>query len=456
MERNSFVHYAAYNLSAINPRMKNEIKIFLSYRFLLFLFSLISVFTSSALAQKRNIRFATSADAKVDSSRRRIPGKYCNQWSAYYPDTLHPEMNPVRYVRINVHVIQDGKGQNNFSEEEGRKFIKDMIATGNDCLEHNQKMNLPHGNSTPVLSAPWRWVLTGNPKIKNDDGIYFHRDDTLFCMNKKAQGGNSVYDARQYAKYGVQKDSVINIFLIEHCPDSIKSSTYKASNDGVGLGNWAKLAGCYHLWKVPIVYNSDTFRFNSWDAAGLLNHELGHCLGLQHTWNMDDGCDDTPKNPGCWNFGEPNGCTDVSNNVMDYNAYKNSFSPCQINKVLMNFYADRGGTRKYLIPQWCGFDSTKTIIIHSGESTEWNGSMDVYGNLIVENNATLTVHCMLSIPSGGKIILYPKSTLLLDGCVVTSRCNNPFDGIEIMTSKKSKPAIHLMNGAVVQNVIHAW
>jgi hypothetical protein len=422
------------------------------------LFILILLLVNTLQAQRSNVRFATATDAAIDSAKRRTPSKLCNQTSSYIPDTLHPELTPMRDIRINVHIMQDANGENNFSGPEGKNWVKGMIASGNQRLAQNQKMFLPHGNNTPVLHVPFRFVLAGDPKNPDDDGIYFHQDDSLFCMNKKARGKqvNSVYDMRQYQVYGIQKDTVINIFLIEHCPDSVKSPTYKASNDGIGTGSWAKLAGCYYLWKhPPVSQNGDTFKFNPWDASALLNHELGHCLGLNHTWNQDDGCDDTPKNPGCWNFNEPAGCQDVSNNVMDYNNYKNALTPCQIGKVCQNFYTDRG-TRKYLIPQWCDYDPSKSLTIHSGENIEWNGSVDVFGDLIVENNATLTVHCTLSIPPGGKIILNPKSTLILDGCVVTSRCSNSFEGIEVMTRKKAKPIILLKNGEVIQNVVHPF
>ena len=438
----------------MNPACKKSISFL---KILLLLFLSISLLIPNARAQRIKIRFATSSDAVIDSATRRIPSKSCNLWSSYLPDSVHPEFTPMRYVRINIHVMQDANGGNNFQEGQGKKWIKEMVANANQRLEQNQKMFLPHGNTTPVLPVPFRWVLAGDPKNPNDDGIYFHRDDSLFCMNKKARGKqlNSIYDLRQYTVYGTQKDSVINIFLIEHCPDSAKSPTYKASNDGIGAGNWAKLVGGYRLWqRFRIGEKGDTLRFSTWDAAGLLNHELGHCLGLAHTWNQDDGCDDTPENPGCWNFNEPSGCQDVSNNVMDYNAYKNAFTPCQISKMDQHFYDDRS-SRKYLVPQWCDYDSSKAITIHSGETIEWNGSRDVYGDLIVENKATLTVHCTLSIPPGGKIILYPKATLILDGSIVTSRCSDPFEGIEMMVKKKSKPVIHLKNGALIENVKHA-
>ncbi|MCY7411155.1 MAG: hypothetical protein LH473_12855 [Chitinophagales bacterium] len=415
-------------------------------------------FISPSYAQVYEKRFATNADAVKDTALKIKKSTSCNRPSSYLPDSLHPEFTPLRYVRISIHVMQDGKGANNFAGEEGKKYIHQMVDAANAVMEKNSKMFLPAGNNTAVLRVPFKYVLTGDPKNPDDDGIYFHRDDSLFCMNKKATGKqlNNVYDRRPYEQYGFRKDTVINIFLLEHCPDSIKSKTYKASNDGIGNGAWAKLVGCYHLWKFPVVYEDGTsYPLESWAAAGLFNHELGHCLGIQHTWNQDDGCDDTPNNPGCWNFGSPGGCTEVSNNVMDYNAYKNAYSPCQISKMCLQSYNDKQA-RKFLVNDWCTFDESKSMIIQSGETIEWFGSMDVFGNLIVANNATLIAHCTVSIPPGGKIILMPKATLILDGCTITSRCAQPFEVIEINTRKKTSPVIILKNAPKITNVVNAF
>jgi hypothetical protein len=171
----------------------------------------LMVSSSVVYSQNSNKRFATKDDVTRDSSVRRTISKSCQQYLSYMPDTLHPEFTPVRMVRINIHVMQDGKGQNNFSEEEGTRFIRQLITNANNRLGGNKKMNLPKDNTTPVLPIPYRYVLTGDPKVPGDDGIYFHRDDTLYSMNKKSKRKDNVYDRRQYEKYGVQKDSVINI-----------------------------------------------------------------------------------------------------------------------------------------------------------------------------------------------------------------------------------------------------
>src|SRR6185503_3366364 len=97
------------------------LKLLLSF----FIFS--SLLIPHALAQRARVRFAASSDAVIDSAPRRIASKACNMWSSYIPDTVHPEFTPMRYVRINVHVMQDANGKNNFQEAEGRKWVKEMI-----------------------------------------------------------------------------------------------------------------------------------------------------------------------------------------------------------------------------------------------------------------------------------------------------------------------------------------
>src|ERR1051325_9594187 len=98
-----------------------------------FLFSVTFIFflQNDSIAQKTKTRFATAADAVIDSAKRRIASKSCNQISSYIPDTLHPEYSPMRYVRVNIHVIQDANGQNNFSGAAGRQWVKDIVATAN-------------------------------------------------------------------------------------------------------------------------------------------------------------------------------------------------------------------------------------------------------------------------------------------------------------------------------------
>ena len=79
--------------------------------------------------------------------------------------------------------------------------------------------------------------------------------------------------------------------------------------------------------------------------ASAVNHELCHLLGLNHphqyssfNWGV---CPDAPMNANCWNLNEPatpdcSASTQVSNNLMDYNAAQSSLAPCQVGIIQNN------------------------------------------------------------------------------------------------------------------------
>jgi len=166
-------------------------------------------------------------------------------------------------------------------------------------------------------------------------GIYFWKDDLgwdLACLSCYGNKGNYLYD-----KYVVNNSDVMNKYNSLH--------VFMGENDrghgrasGFGDKRWIIMSGCYSYY----------MEGNHWLPKNLLAHELGHSLGLSHTWCGDDGCSDTPENPNCWNNGDSTGdvcggkyprdyiCAVASNNMMDYNANQSALTLCQIN--MMHYY----------------------------------------------------------------------------------------------------------------------
>jgi len=399
----------------------------------------IPIFSLLSCSPKIHVRQATLEDVSIitPSNDRDLNTlkRDCYDPQAYVE---HPELMRMKYIRVNFHFMNSTNGAYNMPESDVVQYVKDWLYAANDNLGKNMKMFLPRGNTTPVLPIPYRYVLTPDPSKPGDQGIYYHIDDEL-CYAVKTGRERNISDKRVINKYAVRDDSILNIFIQTHQLDSIKSKTYKPDISGISLGSSVKIFGQW--FNKPSV----------WDCRGIANHEIGHSLGLSHTWSGLDGCDDTPPNPNCWNFTEAPPCDSMtSNNMMDYNAYEAAVTPCQIGKILMNMGREGSIQRNILEPRWCHLDSTATITIT--DSVRWRGAADLEGNVIIESGGKLEIGCRISLPehatitikSGGSLILLPTGQL-------HNSCGKQWDGIVLEKLKKESGKIIVMKGGRIED-----
>ncbi len=374
----------------------------------------------------------------------------CSKDEAYIPDTSRLELTPKRILRVNFHIMQRADGTGNFTEKEAEKYIEDMMwVTNKTLLDGNTQMNLPIGNKTPVLPLRYEYQLSPDPSIPGDKGIYFHQDDELYYMIYKGRN-NNLFDRRPFEKYGVQKDKVLNIFLMGHHKDSLVSPTYRSGDSGVAFGNFVKLVGLKVAHSTNIGTEEKPRYRSAWSLQGLLHHEIGHCLGLPHTWGRDQ-CDDTPLHPNCWNYGTGECKENVSNNVMDYNMFRNAWTPCQLGIVHRNLTMQNQRQRKMLVKNWCDLDEEKNVLISSDEI--WQREVDLFGHLIIEANATLTLTCRVSLPRDAKILIQPGGTLILERtAILNNDCGDMWDGIIIQEKGGIKGKVKYYGKPRIENV----
>ncbi len=362
----------------------------------------------------------------------------CRDKLNYAPDTNHLEHTPIKYVRLNFHIMNSSDSSRNFGEEEGVKFVRELLKYAHKSLENNEKMFLPPGNDTPVLPTRYRYVLTPRPDDPHDDGIYFHYDDELYFYVVRGKHRNN-FRREVVRKYGVQLDTVLNVFLMPHHPDSVASPTYGAYGAGIALGNAVKITGCYEIGTPP------------WGIRGTFNHEIGHIFGLRHTWSGDDGCADTPNHPGCWSRTPDPPCDSLaSNNLMDHNAWQNAWTPCQIATIHYNMARERTRVRKLLLPRWCELHDDQHIVVR--DSVHWKSMKDLEGHLTVAEGGVLRISCRVSLPRGARITVQPGGKLILDNCRLHNACGDTWQGIFVQKRGKREGQVVVVGNPRLENL----
>ena len=414
-----------------------------------FVFLLFSIFNSCTPTVQKwfcttdDIMFLKDKDDNSNSYGSKSGGgrKCCREKLNYIPDTAHLDHTPMRYIRVNFHLMNSEDSTQFFDEERGRKYVKSLLWEAEKRIENNQKMNLPPGNETPVIPLRYRYILTPRPNVPGDDGIYCHYTDEYYGYVNKGKNRNN--HRRDVVKHcGVQLDTVLNAFLLPIHRDSLKSKTYQGKDAGIALGNAIKVGGHYLGG-----------RMDPWIAQKYFNHEVGHIFGLNHTWRYNDGCEDTPLNPNCWNNKAGEECDSLySNNFMDYNAYQNAWSPCQIGKIHYTMSNPRNRKRKMLEPTWCIFREDAHIYIR--DSIHWQSMKDLEGHVTVESNGVLKISCRVSFPKGAKITVKSAGKLILDNCTLHNACGDNWEGIEIHQLNNVKGEVVFLGEPVINDANH--
>ncbi len=389
-----------------------------SYRlkFLLIIFTLVIVSLNFNCSSSKQSVVVTQLD---DFYSDELDAENSCSDPLLYSPCLIGKYSDAKLIRINFHFMNSEDKSNNYAPKEGTEVVRQLVKNANLRLSSNEKMNLPIGNDTPVCPPSYQYVLQQD---HGENGIFYHYNDELCFFANKGKHRNN-YDYEVIKKYSVGLDSVVNIFMMPHIPQKMRDKNYSVTSTGVALGTALKMAGLYETNKKP------------WEVATLLNHEIGHILGLRHSWNTDDYCTDTPRHSNCWSSRVKGKCAVASNNAMDYNNSQMAWTPCQLGVIHKSFNQLESKQRNLLIPNWC--DKNNTPIIIEGHVV-WNQALDINQDIIILTGASLTVACRLHMAANTSITVEPDGQLILNNAQVHNDCGQQWNGIQLLSKGKKK------------------
>ena len=403
----------------------------MAVKFYIFIF----LFAVSACSYTVTTRLAESGDWIIleDSGEK----TNCLSSANFEIDSTHLDFWPIKYVRLGLHVIDRTSRPFSFDSINGPKQLRTLIRMSNEILESRQYLLLPKGNNYPPLTTRMRYVIAPDADISKD-GIYFHYDEEIpyhYHNGKFQNRGNS----EAFNKYKYRNDSILNVFFISHDPDSVASKTYGTGNAGVAFGSrYLKMVGHWHDFQKP------------WEVRKTLLHEISHIYRLNHSWIKNDGCDDTPQHNNCWNYNSPVGCTEVSNNIMDYSARSIAFTPCQVGRMQAAMAREKSKQRAYLQPNWCEGNGTHAEL---QDSFVLRHETDLEGDLTLLPGSYLEVRCRLSIPEGHRITVMPGATLALAGGKLHNSCGLGWEGLFVERRGNKYGNLLLLGGGTIEDAL---
>lgn len=360
--------------------------------------------------------------------------------------------DPIKRLRVKLHVMQlSSFDPQNFQDIPAhREYLIRVINRANENLSnlvaplYGSPIPIPYPNGSPHVSDA-RFQLVLDP-----DDIFFHVDAVGWNNNDNACG------SYVYSEYGIKDDCALDIFILGE-------TRYSGCAPDPYFHTHVNFFKDYEQY----LATAGDCCFSDISHARNVIHELGHNLGLKHSFEFQSpqaisdiqcthcsaGLRTTECGNACSTHCDPISAPLCYNNIMGYTQIrKNNLTPQQVAVFHARMFTSTSS--EFLVVD---YDPSTSFAITGTE--QWDLARLITGDVIIEPGARLTITCKVIMAPDATFQIKPGGKLVVDGghlTISSPNCGSLWGGILVggnaglSQTPSNQGVLELKNNALVE------